>query len=156
MKRVRYPGVLAAAVCALAACSHAPQLTRYSDQTAVFRAQYFQYYSGDPFEGEIRNGIVHKTMNFMQVLAAWGLPNARAQQSGEGNETWTYFAVDENSHSLMSYELVFTESRVARWVVRHPAGMPILPPDDLTGLPTGRVPLDDTPTEQGLLPPRKP
>jgi hypothetical protein len=156
MKRAGYSGVLAAAVCAVAACSHAPQLTRHSDQTAVFRAQYLQYYAGDPFEGEIRHGIVHKTMNFMQVLAAWGLPNARTQQSWDGDETWTYFAVDEHSNSLISYDLVFTDGRVDRWVVRHPADMPILPPEDLTGLPTGRALVEDTPKEQGLSAPRKP
>ena len=156
MNTARYPSFFAIAVVALAAaCSHAPQLTRHSDHVLVFRTQYLQHYSGAPFEKEIRNGEIHKSMNFMQVLAAWGLPNVRSQPSPDGNETWTYFSVDEHTSELRSYALVFTKNCLTRWVVSDRSDMSLLTLDDLSGLPRVATVPDDVPSDGGLLRARK-
>jgi hypothetical protein len=152
--RNAYLGGIVIAVAALVACSPAPQLTRRSEQVDVFRTQYFESYANDPLESEIRKGIVHRRMNFMQVLAAWGLPNIRTGQA-VGDETWTYFAVDEHTQMLVSYELAFTGGSLTRWAIGHSSGMTLLTPDDLSGLPSRWALREEVPTESGLQQTRK-
>ena len=65
-------------------CTHAPQLDRTSDQVAGFRTHYLEHNPDDPFKKDIMRGKVHKEMNYMQVLASWGLPNVR---TGRGRES---------------------------------------------------------------------
>jgi hypothetical protein len=99
---------------------------------ASFRTQYLETHPNDKFEKQILESEVRKGMNFMQVLASWGLPNKRAIVNDSGNETWTYYAMDEHTKVLTSYELVFGKSQLTHWVID--GGAPGL--TNLTGVPT--------------------
>ena len=116
-------------------CSHAPQLERTSEQVAGFRSQYLEHHPDDRFKKQILKNEVHKEMNFMQVLAAWGLPNVRNGVDEQGSETWGYFAVDKHSKEVKRYDLVFNRSRLIGWLISDDPGLGLLNPEDLTGLP---------------------
>lgn len=117
-------------------CSHAPRLDRDPDQVGAFRSEYLLTHPDDPFKKEIMNNQVRRDMSIMQVLAAWGLPNARTEVAKNGSETWTYYAIDKSSREVVGYQLVFDKNRLCHWVISANAGQGLLTPDDLTGLPT--------------------
>ena len=101
-------------------CTHAPQLDRTSDQVAGFRTHYLEHNPDDPFKKDIMRGKVHKEMNYMQVLASWGLPNVRTGVAADGSETWGYYAVDKHSKEVRRYDLLFSKNRLITWFISNP------------------------------------
>ncbi len=137
MKRARSLGIVAIVTVAFAAsCSHAPRLERNTSQVAEFRAHYLEYHPDDPFIKDILNSRVQKEMNYMQVLASWGLPHARTGIAEDGSETWAYLAVDRVSKAVWRYELVFSKNSLVNWLISNDPGLGLIYPDDLTRLPT--------------------
>jgi hypothetical protein len=156
MNGARSLGVVAIVSLAFAAsCSHAPRLERDSTQVAEFRAQYLKHHPDDPFKEDILNSRVQKEMNYMQVLASWGLPYARTGIADDGTETWSYIAVEAVSREVLRYDLVFTKNRLINWLVSDDLGMGLIYPDDLTGLPTMSTGMDSPSSGLGSLEQKK-
>jgi len=136
MKAARSLGIVAILTVVFAAsCSHAPVLERNTTQIAEFRAQYLEHHPDDPFMKDILSSRVQKEMNYMQVLASWGLPYARTGIADDGTETWSYIAVESVSKQILRYDLVFTKNSLINWLISDnlPDG---LIPENLTGFPT--------------------
>lgn len=137
MKAARSLGIVAIlTVVFAAACSHAPVLERNTTQVAEFRAHYLEYHPDDPFIKDILSSRVQKEMNYMQVLASWGLPYARTGIADDGTETWSYVARDLVSKEILRYDLVFTKNRLINWLISGDLPLGIIYPEDLTGFPT--------------------
>ncbi|MDH3216032.1 MAG: hypothetical protein OEN01_07030 [Candidatus Krumholzibacteria bacterium] len=137
--------ILVVVIAFAASCSHSPRLPRGTQEVASLRAEYLQNNPDDPFKGQILNSEVSKGMNVLQVLASWGLPNVRRGYAQGHSESWTYYAVDEHTQKLLSYELVFYKSTLSLWVMDgDAAGLGTLTPRDLIGIPTiGETPIGD-------------
>jgi hypothetical protein len=82
------------------------------------REEYLANHPEGVYNAYIREGRVVKGMGNVEVLAAWGLPNVRRPGKEAGVEYWEYYARDEQSNSIVSYELAFVERVLNRWSVR--------------------------------------
>ena len=137
MKAARSLGIVAVLTVAFAAsCSHAPVLERNTTQIAEFRAHYLKHHPDDPFMKDILSSRVQKEMNYMQVLASWGLPYARTGIAKDGSETWSYIAIEAVSKEVLRYDLVFAKNSLISWLVSDNPPLGLIYPDDLTGFPT--------------------
>lgn len=105
--------VLAVAV----SCSRLPRSTKSNDEMASIRAEYLQNNPEGKYNDHIKEGRVVKGMNTLEVLASWGIPNIRRGWEHDRTEYWTYYAKDEHTEQLVSYDLVFDEKVLNRWVI---------------------------------------
>lgn len=129
--------VVVAVALAVVSCAHSPRLSRQSEDVTTLRAEYLNNYPDDEFKQQIINGEVRKGMNIFQVLASWGLPNVRRGVTRGTSESWIYYAVDEHTQKLMSYELVFQKRSLSYWIIDGDVpGLGTLTPRDLIGIPT--------------------
>jgi len=111
-------GLLVVVTLALAAsCSQLPASHRSDEHTTSIRAEYLQNHPDGKYNAYIAEGRVVKGMSVVEVLASWGLPNARRSVAQENSEFWTYYAKDEQTQQIVSYELVFQTKVLAKWVV---------------------------------------
>ena len=62
---------------AIVSCSHAPKVLNETDTVLQIREDYLRANPNGPFNERIARGEVEKGMNFLEVLAAWGLPDTR-------------------------------------------------------------------------------
>lgn len=110
---------LTALLCAavIASCGRLPQSTRTSEHQASIREEYFRNHPEGKFNALIMEGRVVKGMGIIEVLASWGMPNDRRSGGDGRTEYWAYYAKDEHTQRLVSYELVFEENELKRWVV---------------------------------------
>jgi hypothetical protein len=106
------------AVALAASCSQLPQSSRTDDQMTSIREEYLQNHPDGVYNAYIREGRVVKGMGVVEVLASWGLPNARRQAPEGEVEYWAYYARDEQSKQLLNYELIFESKVLNRWSVR--------------------------------------
>jgi hypothetical protein len=119
-----------------ASCSHAPRLERSTGQVAEFRTHYIKYHPDDPFIKDILDSRVQKEMNYMQVLASWGLPYARTGIADDGTETWSYVALEAVSKEVLRYDLVFCKNSLVNWLISDDLPPGLIYPEDLIGFPT--------------------
>jgi len=134
MKLIRVILCLVSLMALVASCSHAPRLNRDAGATADFRAEYLEDNPHDIFVDRIMQGEVDKGMNPMHVLAAWGLPNVRRSWKDSDAERWIYYTLDEYTSRIVSYELVFENGYVTRWLVDdNVRELGTLTPKDLIG-----------------------
>jgi hypothetical protein len=109
---------LAVIVLALtASCSQLPQSSRTDEQMTSIRGEYLQNHPEGMYNAYIREGRVVKGMGIVEVLASWGLPNVRRPAPEGEVEFWAYYAKDEQTQRLVSYELVFEGKVLNRWTV---------------------------------------
>jgi len=117
MKLLRCIGLTMLVLALAVSCSQLPQSSRSDEQITSIRAEYLENHPDGVYNTYIREGRVVKGMGIVEVLASWGLPNVR-RPGPEGNvEFWEYYARDEQSNSLVSYELAFVEKALNRWTV---------------------------------------
>ncbi len=98
-------------------CSRLPRSIRSNDEMASIRAEYLQNNPDGEYNGHITEGRVVKGMNTLEVLASWGVPNVRRGWELDKEEYWTYYAKDEHTQQLVSYDLVFDDRVLKRWVI---------------------------------------
>ena len=98
-------------------CSKLPPSKRSDEHTTGIRAEYLQNHPDGKYNQHIAEGRVVKGMSIVEVLASWGLPNARRSVAQENSEFWTYYAKDEQTQQIVSYELVFQAKTLSKWVV---------------------------------------
>lgn len=109
-------------VCLVSACSHTPTLES-NPETESLRAQYLRENPNGVYNENIMRGEVVKGMNFVEVLASWGVPTQREQRNSGRSEVWSYRALDKSTSEFVLYDLVFDERVVKEWAVdRYTAG----------------------------------
>lgn len=110
---------LMALLCAafIASCSRLPQSTRTSEHQTSIRDDYIRNHPDGKYNVLIMEGRVVKGMGIIEVLASWGMPNDRRSDGDGRTEYWAYYAKDEHTERLVSYELVFEQNELKRWVV---------------------------------------
>jgi hypothetical protein len=107
--------VLAATVAV--SCSQLPRSNKSTEEMAGIRAEYLQNNPDGKYTDHIMEGRVVKGMSTLEVLASWGLPNVRRNWNRDDAEFWTYYARDEHTQQVVSYDLVFENKLLTRWVV---------------------------------------
>lgn len=136
-------GLLAVVTLVLAAsCSQLPASNRSDEHTTGIRTEYLQNHPDGKYNNYIADGRVVKGMSVVEVLASWGLPNARRAAAKENSEFWTYYAKDEQTQQVVSYELVFLSRVLSKWVVHA---------ESQTALGSNQLIPSETPTIQETL-----
>ena len=120
MNSMRCILLLVLVVTVAVSCSRLPRSTRSNDEMASIRAEYLQNNPDGKYNGHITEGRVVKGMNNVEVLASWGVPNVRRGWEHDKTEYWTYYAKDEHTQQLVSYDLVFDDRVLHRWVIGAP------------------------------------
>ncbi len=98
-------------------CAHNPKTFKETESIMQGRQDYVQLHPDGMYNEHILKGEVVKGMNLMEVLASWGLPNARRRSEGGSREYWTYYTQEEQSGDIREYELVFKEQSLVRWKI---------------------------------------
>lgn len=115
LKRGRYRHVWLIATLALASCATHPPFRDVDDSVRELRAEYLAANPYGQFNLNIERGEVALGMRFEDVLASWGIPDARERAGDRVNERWSYTLVDAWSRDWVRYDLVFEESALASW-----------------------------------------
>ena len=122
MNLLRCIGLIVLTAAFAASCGQLPQSSRTDEQMTSIREEYLANHPEGTYNAYIREGRVVKGMGSVEVLASWGLPNVRRPGKETGVEHWDYYARDEQSNSIVSYELTFVEKVLNRWSVRADLG----------------------------------
>ena len=111
--------VLAASV--VMSCASGPP--RRGDTPAILeiRADYLRAHPTGPYNAQITRGEVVVGMGFYDVLAAWGMPDARAV-ADSSQERWTYVLRDDNEVDWVRYDFLFARRAVVEWETSRNAG----------------------------------
>jgi hypothetical protein len=118
MNRMRCIGLTVCIMSFAVSCGQLPQSARTDEQMTSIRAEYLENHPDGVYNAYIREGRVVKGMGVVEVLASWGLPNARRPGPDANVELWDYYARDEQTQAIVSYELAFTAKVLAKWTVR--------------------------------------
>ncbi|HEU4364681.1 MAG TPA: hypothetical protein VFT13_04375 [Candidatus Krumholzibacteria bacterium] len=149
--RHRYAWLIATLV--LASCAGHLPVRDVDDSVRELRAEYLRSNPHGEFNRNIERGEVAPGMRFRDVLASWGIPDARERTGHDARELWTYTIVDEWSRDWVRYDFVFEKETLASWEVMRnvssshsltgqapgAGGAPVLP-GNTAGLVTGGVP----------------
>jgi len=101
-------------------CAHTPRSFDESPATLAIRADYLGTHPAGPFNAQIARGEVGKGMSFLEVLAAWGVPEWRARTEDARFEVWGYVARDEGSQDWTRYTFTFEKKTLVEWeTTRH-------------------------------------
>ena len=117
MRLLRCIGLTMLVLALAASCSQLPQSSRTDEQMTSIREEYLSNHPEGVYNAYIKEGRVVKGMGSVEVLASWGLPNVRRPGPEANAEFWEYYARDEQSNSLVSYELAFVDKLLTRWSV---------------------------------------
>ncbi len=103
------------ATLALASCASRPPVREADDSVRLLRAEYLQANPGGEFNPNIQRSEVALGMRFEDVVASWGIPDAR-ERNGDGvRERWTYTVTDRWNGDWVRYDLVFEKKALASW-----------------------------------------
>jgi hypothetical protein len=118
-QRARLAGAIVATLLC-AACAHVPRSFDESPTTLAIRADFLETHPAGMFNDHIARGEVSKGMNYLEVLAAWGVPERRARSEDARFELWGYVALDEVSQDWTRYTFVFERQALVGWeITRH-------------------------------------
>ncbi|HEX6790977.1 MAG TPA: hypothetical protein VF247_06680 [Candidatus Krumholzibacteria bacterium] len=115
----------------LAACAAAPPQRTETAAIHDLRADYFRTYPEGPNNDHIRRGEVVRGMSLYEVLASWGIPDARVVAPEQNKESWIYVVQDDLSLDWIAYEYEFRSNALVEWTTtRNVAnGLPLDSPD---------------------------
>jgi hypothetical protein len=97
------------------ACAHTPRALNDDASVVQMRADYVREHPGGPFNRYIEVGKVVRGMDFTQVSASWGLPEARWLSRNKKLEFWTYFGKDDVSGDWTRYTFEFEGEVLTGW-----------------------------------------
>lgn len=103
-------------------CAHSPRVMDETSSMLTIRSDYLETNPDGPFNSHIMSGEVVKGMNYVEVLASWGVPHARYRTNvGEDEvEYWHYLARDDVSKDWTQYTFVFEKKSLVEWdMMRH-------------------------------------
>ena len=102
-----------------ASCAHTPRVTEESESLLTIRRGYLETHPDGQFNPYIVRGEVVPGMDFMDVLASWGIPASRIRDK-KGIENWIYLAEDHESGDWVRYTFSFEKYTLAEWQIsRH-------------------------------------
>lgn len=111
--RHRYAWLIA--TIALASCASHPPVRDVDESVRQLRAEYLHAYPDGEFTRNIERGEIALGMRFEDVVASWGIPDARERSAGKDRERWTYTITDAWSGDWVRYDFVFREDMLAAW-----------------------------------------
>jgi hypothetical protein len=118
----RYRTTLAAIVASVvASCATGPPRRGETPAILEMRADYLSAHPAGRYNAEISRGEVVVGMGFYDVLAAWGMPDARAV-ADSSQERWTYVLKDDNDVDWVRYDFLFAERAVVEWETSRNSG----------------------------------
>jgi hypothetical protein len=124
----------------LASCAYSPRVIEENDAVLSIRTDYLRSNPTGKFNDFIKRGEVVKGMNYVEVLASWGFPEARLRVADRGLEYWRYVTRDDASRDWVQYTFVFEGNALAEWeMMRHNSktrAMAQIEFRDATGIPT--------------------
>lgn len=104
----------------LSACAHTPDALNNDASVVQMREAYLRDHPDGRFNGYIERGKVVRGMDFTQVSASWGIPEARWLSKNKQVEFWTYLGEDDLSGDWARYTFEFEEGLLVDWVLdRH-------------------------------------
>lgn len=102
-----------------ASCAHSPRVAEETTSMLAIRDGYLESHPDGRFNEYIARGEVVKGMDFMDVLASWGIPVSRVRDP-KGVEHWLYLAEDDQSGDWVGYTFAFEKYTLIEWdVTRH-------------------------------------
>lgn len=107
--------VAALAASTLAACATSPPRRDETPAILEIRADYLRAHPQGPFNGEIARSEIALGMGFYDVLAAWGMPDARVSDHERGEERWTYVLKNGNEVDELRFDFLFVKHVVVDW-----------------------------------------
>jgi hypothetical protein len=156
MRRVRgfvHITLLVAFAAILTGCSYQPRVLNESASVLEIRADYLASNPEGEYNDFIRKGEVTRGMNYTQVLASWGAPDARIRTNDNKGEleAWSYTTVDDINGDWIQFTFQFEKKVLADWdVQRHVtmngrlAGWEVVNPHILPPVTPGAVVETDT------------
>jgi hypothetical protein len=130
VRQLALPLWITAAV-AMASCATAPPTRTATPAIHELRDDYFRSFPEGPNNEHIRRGEVVKGMTLFEVLASWGIPDARLVSDESSNERWIYVLLDDLSMDWVCYEYEFTSNALIDWTTTRNVsnGLPLDTPD---------------------------
>jgi len=102
--------------------SQLPRVETTQSYLLELRAEYLAANPDGEFNEHVEQGEVVKGMDYLAVLASWGLPARRATRS-DVTEDWVYREVDETTQAWVEYTFTFRHSVLDDWeIARNNAG----------------------------------
>jgi len=98
-----------------AACANVPPRRDDTPEILVIREDYLRSHPNGPFNPEIARGEIAVGMGYTDVLAAWGMPDARVADPDMEEEQWTYVLHSDNGVDWVRYDFLFANRLVAEW-----------------------------------------
>ena len=105
-----------------AACANVPPRRDDTPEILVLREDYLRAHPNGPFNPEIARGEVALGMGYSDMLAAWGMPDARLADPDMEQEQWTYVLRSDNGVDWVRYDFLFANRLVAEWEISRNVG----------------------------------
>jgi hypothetical protein len=103
------------AACVLASCAHTPPTRNETTAIRELREDYLRRHPAGRFNDCIARGEVAVGMSFLELLAAWGIPDARERLVDREEERWTYLVREDNWADWVRYDFVFAKAELREW-----------------------------------------
>lgn len=118
--------LLLAAAC-LSSCATAPPSRPETPAIRELRADYLRTFPEGRYNDHIQRGEVVKGMSLFEVLAAWGIPDARVVATDDNRERWVYVVVDDASLDWVRYDYLFNGNVLLDWEITRnvTSGLPL-------------------------------
>jgi hypothetical protein len=115
--RARVPArwALLLAAASLSACAVSPPSRTETPSIRQIREEYFRAFPDGRYNDHIVRGEVVKGMSLFEVMASWGIPDARAVKADSNDERWVYVLVDDRSLDWVRYDFVFHANELMEW-----------------------------------------
>lgn len=114
--------VVAVLAAALTGCSYTPRTLNETASVIEIRNDFLVANPDGVYNDFIRRGEVTRGMNYSEVLASWGAPDARVRTNDNKGEleAWSYTAVDDINGDWIQFTFRFEEKLLADWdIQRH-------------------------------------
>jgi len=105
------------AVACLAACATAPPSRPDTPAIRELRADFLRTFPEGRYNDHIQRGEVVKGMSLFEVLASWGIPDARVIATDDNRERWVYVVVDDASLDWLRYDYLFNGNVLLDWEI---------------------------------------
>ena len=120
MRRRNHRGNLAfvAGIIATACLSGCVTTLPYRSETPAIRElrdDYFRTCPEGPHNDRISRGEIVRGMSLFEVLASWGIPDARVVATEGNEERWIYVLLDDLSLDWICYEYEFQGNALMDW-----------------------------------------
>ena len=127
-------GIVASA--SLTGCATTPPSRTETPAIRDLRDDYFRTFPEGPNNDHIMRGEIVKGMSLFEVLASWGIPDARVVAAEGNRESWFYVLLDDLSLDWICYEYEFNGNSLVEWTTTRNVsnGLPLETPERVDAL----------------------